>query len=273
MKKWFVALTTVFIMGLIAACGTSTTSDNLTIEDIFTNAQESGEDLNSASFTLDFTQKMDIPGEGTMGTNMKSEGEVVVDPMATHQTLQMDMDLGFLNESIELEIYVTDQGTFIYEKESDQWMSDDSGFIDVDDILDQQTQPDLSEQLSDLEALVDQFELDETDDAYLLRLSIDGNDEFNDLINEAIEDALPNDMLSELGVSNADELYTINSIEYEFAIEKDTFLIKEFVLDMDMEINIEGVTVALIQTMNMSLDNINEIDSIEIPQEVIDSAI
>jgi hypothetical protein len=67
-------------------------------------------------------------------------------------------------------------------------------------------------------------------------------------------------------------MMSINQLDYELHIDKETFYQSKIVMMMDMEMDIEGEKVTSNQNMNSLISNFDEVGDITIPKEVLDTA-
>ncbi len=105
----------------------------------------------------------------------------------------------------------------------------------------------------------------------ILTLDASG-DKFNEFIKETAMENLPPELAAGAG-EDAFEGLNINSVQYEILVDKETFYPNVLNMTMDMEMGVEGDTVNVIQTVNGEYTDFNNIESITVPQEVLDSAV
>jgi len=55
--------------------------------------------------------------------------------------------------------------------------------------------------------------------------------------------------------------------------DKDSYEMKTYDIDMSMTMDVEGQELTIEQDMSTEYKNINSIDSIEVPEDVVDSAV
>ena len=65
----------------------------------------------------------------------------------------------------------------------------------------------------------------------------------------------------------------VKSLEYEIFIDKKTFYTNAFNMKMDMTMEVEGEEMHIDQKVKADISKINEIDTIKIPQEILDNAV
>lgn len=265
----------------LAACGdvaeepAETTADTkeenkseLTLEEVFTKAQEVAENINSSHTKMDIAQEFSAPGtEDTIESTIQLEMDMIEEPLAMYQQMTMDMgDFG----TMKTEIYYTDQGFYMKNPEDDSWMklpSDDLG--DLQEMINSGAEGNID--YASLEKYIEDFKFEQDDNQYILKLKVSG-DGFNDLVKEELAST---GMLDELGEEAMDGLedMKLHQLEYEIFVAKDTFETTDFNLVMDMEFSVEGETMRIKQDVKAHITEMNEIEEITIPEEVIENAV
>lgn len=235
----------------------------LTLQEVLEKSTEASNNLKSFSVKMNLDQ--DITGdqeEMNMQTQSHIEMNVVTDPMAFYQ--KMTMSLG--EESFESESYFSEEGMFLFDPGSQQWMKFPQEMTDTFlQMAGKQTNP--GDELKKLEKFVDDFTFEQDSKNYILKLKASG-EKFSDFIKETAAEALPPEMAAEEIMNNM----KINAVEYKFVIDKESFYPVALDMTMDMEMTIEEQTISLNQKMNGEYSSHNNIEAITIPQDVIDSA-
>ncbi|MGG0668310.1 DUF6612 family protein [Lederbergia citrisecunda] len=284
MKKWFKGLGVgVLALGL-AACGSAAepkkdaetgekveleNKSEMTAQEVYSKAMEVSEEQKSMHAVMDIDQKISMPSqEVEMDSKIKMDMDVIVEPLAMHQNMKMDMgDLG----AMDMELYMNDSGFFMNDPESGQWIKMPKDMYD--EMMAQmggETDPTLDMKM--FNEFKDDFKFEQTDDEYILTLSASG-DKFSGLMKELMGSALPEDM--DMTEEDAELLNNmdVKSLEVVMYIDKETFYTNAFDLDMDMTMKIEEEEMHIVQKMKSVITKINEIDEIVVPQEVIDEAV
>ncbi|MBP2243040.1 hypothetical protein J2Z40_003622 [Cytobacillus eiseniae] len=242
-------------------------ASELTLEEVFNKSAEASETLKSFAVQMEMTQEMSSDQEElNMKTSSVIDMSVVTEPMAYYQ--KMKMSLGEESESFEMESYFSADGMFLYEPESSQWMKFPQEMTEAFLQMAGQQQPNPSEELKKLQQFVEDFTFEQDSSNYILKLKASG-DKFNDFIKATAAEQLPPEMALEEVLNNMN----VNAVDYEILINKETFYPSALIMNMDMDMTIEGQTISLVQSMNGQYSSYNEIDEIVIPQEVIDSAV
>ncbi|MED3549033.1 DUF6612 family protein [Cytobacillus praedii] len=240
-------------------------ASELTLEEVMNKSTEASEGLKSFSVKMDLTQDMTDQGELNVQTTSVIDMNIVTEPMAYYQKMKMSM--GEEAESFETESYFSEAGMFFYEPSTSQWMKFPQEMTDTFlQMSGQQSNP--GEELKKLQQFVEDFTFEQDSNNYILKLKASG-EKFNDFIKETAVQQLPPEMSAEDALSGM----KINAVEYEILVDKKTFYPVELNMDMDLEMTIEGQTIAMKQKMNGQYSNYNSVDAITVPQEVIDSAV
>jgi len=273
MKKSLLMLLAAILTAGLVACGDGT-SDGLSSEEVYEKSFEAMEEMESASTVIDIEQDISAVDEDfniTMG--MSLDGDIIIDTNEMHQEMSVSMGgdgLGGLAEDMTMEFYLTEDAFYVQSPENgDEWVKLDPAEIGMfDDLLDQQEEP--SDQLEMFEEYIEDLSLEEEDDSYVLKLTADAEG-FDQLIEETLGDSMADEMIgTDFDFS---EDMDIHELTYEMVIDKETFYLTDFTLDMDLTMTIDGESADMKQSMSASYENINEIDSIEVPEEIVENAI
>ena len=85
---------------------------------------------------------------------------------------------------------------------------------------------------------------------------------------------MPQEIMQALG-EEAEETFKdmdISKLNYEIFIDKKTYHLNKLNVDMDMKIKADGEEMNISQKVNAEYKNINGVDPIKVPQDVIDNA-
>ena len=284
MKKWLKGLGVgVLALGL-AACGSTAepkkdaetgkeveleNKSEMTAQEVYSKAMEVSAEQKSMHAVMDIDQKISMPSqELEMDSKIKMDMDVIVEPLAMHQKMNMDMgDLG----AMDMELYMNESGFFMNDPESGQWIKMPKDMYD--EMMAQmggETDPTLDMEM--FNEFKDDFKFEQTDDEYILTLSASG-DKFSGLMKELMGSSLPADM--EMTEEDADLLNNmdVKSLKVVMYIDKETYYTNAFDLDMDMTMKVEEEEMHIVQKMKSVISKINEIDEIVVPQEIVDEAV
>ena len=135
MKKWIKGLGVgVLALGL-AACGSAAepkedaetgkkveleNKSELTAQEVYSKAMEVSEEQKSMHAVMDIDQTISMPSqEVEMDSKIKMDMDIIVEPLAMHQNMTMDMgEMG----AMDMELYMTESGFYMNEPESGQWI-------------------------------------------------------------------------------------------------------------------------------------------------------
>ncbi|WP_249869989.1 DUF6612 family protein [Oceanobacillus saliphilus] len=264
MRKWMLSFVFVLTVSL-AAC------NNDDMEDVFTKAMEVSEGMESAEVVMDISQLLSS-GE-SMNLEMQSEmkAEMIVDPIAMYQSGTMHMEMDGFPMDMETEMYMTEEGLFTYDSMSQSWIRlDNEMYADLANL----EQQDPSAQLELLEPFMDDVEFEETADGYIFRFAGEG-ESLNQFSEKVLAEYMDTEMFADFGADITEilESMTVNKLNYEMVIDKQTYETKTFTMDLDMTVAAEGEELSISQQVNAEYTGINTVDSIEVPQEVLDNAV
>lgn len=262
MRKWLLVALSACVLLVTAACGAG--DDGQKAQEVFEKSIQAMEGVNS--FNMDMNMKQEIPfGEEVIKTDTKMSGDVVIEPMTMHQ--KMNMSAGD-EESMEMEMYITEDSIYVWEAMSETWMKmPEELFGEMMALEDMQTNP--TDELEKLKEYVDEFTYKEEGNNYILSLSASG-DKFKELIKDTLAEFAGDDDAS---LNEMMDMVEINKINYELKIDKKTYYQNELNMNMDLTITIDGESTTIKQNVHAVFSNFNGIDEIVVPQEVIDSAI
>ena len=265
---------------LVAACGdtatvkenTTSTSD-LTLEEVFEKTLERQQELKSTKADMSISQDMEMTmGEEsfTMSTVSDMTMETVVKPMqlyAEGTTAMVDNESGE-EMKMPIKMYMTEEdGFYLYEESMGGWFKMPGE--NYEEILNQAgMQNDSTEQLKQLKQFISDFTFEQTDQEFTLTLNAQG-DKFMSFLLEQMNGSLGEESED---ITTALEGTNVENAKYVLTIDKETFDLTNMVLDIVMTMEVEGITTKVDQSSTINYYDFNSIESIVIPQEVIDTA-
>ncbi|MGM9922061.1 MAG: DUF6612 family protein [Bhargavaea sp.] len=284
MKKLLMAMAAGTLTLGLAACNETAEptegtpkekQSDLTAEEVYEKALTASQEMKSAEAKVEMDQKISIPSqEVEMNTVTDMDMEMTLDPLAMHQKGTMSMSAAGGEEmSMDLDVYMTEDGTmYMRDPQGEQWIKMTGAVPGLDQLT--QQQPDPSEQLEQLQEYAKDMKFEQNENEYILKLTADG-EKFNELIKQTLHEQLPPEMLEQMGEEEqkALENMEINDLQYEMFVDKETFNMTAMNMVMAMTIEEQGETLNIDIDSNTAYSNINGIEKIEIPQEVIDSAV
>lgn len=243
---------------------------DLTVEEVFKKAQEASDSIDSMQIDMMMKQNMKSDAIGIdMDTDIKVMMEMVHEPMSLHQVMEVGISEGEM-ESLETELYMIDEGLYMKEPMTDNWINlPPEMFGEVSASMGVRKDPSVN--LATLEGFIADFKFEQNDEQYILNLSGSG-DKFKDLMLEELEST---GITAGMGKDETEVLenMVIHQLDYELFIDKNTFQTTAFNLSMDLEIGEEGEQIRIAQNIEANLSRINEIEKIEVPTEVTESAV
>ncbi|MFS0577409.1 DUF6612 family protein [Sporosarcina sp. 179-K 3D1 HS] len=295
MKNWLKGLAIVMLALALSACNSTATpktetpadsepntneetdtkneevdqQSDLTAMEVYQKAMEASEDMKSMHAKMDIQQKIEVPSEDMkMDSKIKMDLDMIIEPVAMYQKMNMDMGE---QGSMDTEIYMTEDGFFMFDPESEQWLKFPQEMSD-DMMAQMGGGADPTPDMEMFKEFADDFQFEQTDDEFILTLTAEG-EKFNSLMKQAIADNMPAGM--EMGEEEAEMMENMNvkSLKFEIFIDKETFQTNAFNMDMDMTMAVEGQEMHIIQKMKSIISKINEIEEIEVPQDVLDNAV
>ena len=282
MKKYYMRAILGLAVFSLAACGNSATpidgttaKSNLALEQVFTNAMERQESLKSvkANMTMEQGIAMTMEGEEVLMTSSTNiEMSMTAKPMSLFADGTMSMTMGGEEESFNmpLKMYLTEaDGFYMNDMMSDGWVKlPDEMYEDL--LAQVGANADAQEQLLQLKPFLEDFKFEQTDEEYILTLNANG-EKFNEMIFEQVKGTL-GQQLEEEDQSVFDGI-KIEDAKYIITINKETFDMTKMVMDFVMTMDVDGVLSEVNTSSTMTYSNFNTIDTITIPQEVLNNAI
>ncbi len=257
MKKFILPVCSLaFLILFTVACSAEEKAE---LEDIYQETLAASEELKNFEMEADVDQEIAGGGMEMPSISTTINAEIQLEPLAFHQTMDV--------MGQEVEMYYTEEGMFFKDPQQGQWMKGPKELADQLNTAAVQQQQNPSDQLKQLEAYADDFNMEEKDNRYILSLSASGEG-FDQLLKEQMNNLPEGEVTEEL----LDTL-KINKLDYTIAVNKDTYYPESMTVDMDIDIEENGETTNISQKMESTYRNFNELDSIEVPQEVTDTAI
>lgn len=216
---------------------------------------------------------MTIEGEEvhmTSSTNM--DMSMTVKPMALIADGTMSMTMADEEETLEmpLKMYLTEEDGFYMNNVMDEGWLKLSNDMYKDMLAQAGANADASEQLKQLEPFINDITFEQTDAAYVLTLNAIG-EEFHEMVLEQVMGTMKQ-QLGEDGQSLYEGIQ-FEDAKYIITIDKETFDITKMNLDFVLTMDIEGVTSKVNTASTIIYSDFNEVDTITIPQDVIDTAV
>ena len=173
-------------------------------------------------------------------------------------------DMGMLGMDFEVyanedEAYMSMDGQWVKQNLEDLGMT---GFEQINE-----------EELEKLKKFEEHFEMEEEKDQYILTLSGD-NEEYIELVEDYMFSSMGDDLAGDDEIlATLMESLKINKFELVIYVDKETFHQTKETFNIELEIEESGMTMAMKMDGEVTLSNINKVDPIEIPAEVIENAV
>lgn len=278
MKKWTLTIAAGALAFALSACGQTAepkedpltgekeeivVKSKLTVAEVLEKANAVTEAQQSMHSEMDLEQTMQM-GEETYDISSTIDMDMILEPLAMRQTMNMKMD----GEEMAIELFMTEDGFFVKDPESGKWMKFPSEMYEeiTGQVAEAQS---TAVDFSIYEQFAEDFTFEQTNDTYVLSLKGKG-EKFSALMKDIMQQNMPAGM--EENELDAVSQIEVESLAIEFTIDKKTFFMKDFDMDIVMTMNDEGQSVKIIQNMKGTMSKINEIDEIKVPKEVIDNA-
>lgn len=280
MKKLVFSFVSILLLFSLAACGQQTADpvdsktkkkESLTLAQVFAKTTEASKDLKSVHSEMEIDQNMNIPGQdSTMDTHSNLSVDIVLNPMAMHQKMKMDIkggDASVQDQGMDVEAYLAKEGFFLYDPTTKQWMKMPEELSkQILQMPEQQANP--AEQLKQLQKFTDDFSFKQNDTQFILNLKASG-EKFDQFLKENAKKLMPDALKQSADAFNNIKFKNVN---YEIFIDKKTFNITALNMKQEMEMAMEGQKLTLKQEMKGTYSNYNQLSEIKVPQEVIDNA-
>ncbi|WP_053218820.1 DUF6612 family protein [Virgibacillus senegalensis] len=244
-----------FLMLLMAACSAD---EKTQLEDIYQQTLTASEELKNFEMEAEVNQQVEGGEVNIPPISTTLHSKIQLEPLAFFQTMDV-MDQ-------EVEMYYTEKGIYFKDPQQGQWIKGPKELVDqLNTVSAHQQNP--TEQLKQLEDFVNDLQVEETENSYILSLSASGEG-FNKLLEEQLNNLPEAEITDELLNS-----LNLHQLDYTITVNKKSYYPENMTVDMDLDIEENGTTINISQQMEAAYSNFNELDNIQIPQEVTDTAI
>ncbi|UAL48934.1 hypothetical protein K7887_08380 [Sutcliffiella horikoshii] len=240
--------------------------EEMTADEVLQKSTEAMAGLSSYSMEMISDQEISMAGEDTIKMVTTTTTDMSLNPMAMYQVTSIE-DADGMMEGMENESYFSEDGFFIYDSMAGQWFKMPEEFTaQLNAMSEMQTNP--AEQLEMLKDYTDEITMTEEEGHYVLNFEGSG-EQFNEMA--GMIGGMMGDDMGEM-MQEMLSMMTVNQLNYLVHIDKESFYQTKVLLNMDMEMDVDGEKVSSIQVMDSTLTNFDEVGEITVPQEVIDSA-
>lgn len=266
----------------LGACSTTASPEadvknksDLTLEEVFKNTVQADSELSSVHMDMEINQVThdETNKKESMNMNTTSSTDLVMDPMTMYQTstvlMKLDESEGNEIPVAQVEMYLTEEEIYLKDDMQNQWTILPNEMADLmkDSALQESSLPE--NQLKQFQPYLDQFTFKQDDETFILQRSLKG-DQADEILKEGME--MMNEEL-QASFNGMMEDISISDMELKMWIDKESFNTVKMELQQSIEMNQNGETVTMEQTMQSEFSKFNEFGSIEVPAEVTESAI
>lgn len=276
MKKSILFTTAALTLTLTACTETAEPADgskdalSMTLEEVYSKALEKNNEIESVKSSAVLNQSVTMGTEATINTVSEIDMSMINSPLTVHQVNKTTMSGEEAEEqSVTVESYMTEEGFFMQDPTAGGWVKLPSEMSDqLLQMNESQSNP--ASELENLEAYIEDFTFEQNDDSFILTLNASG-EKFSDMLIEQTGELMP-----DLGLGVPGEALfqntTFEDVLYVITIDKESFLIESLDLDMTMNMKFAEESMMMEQKLESEYSEYNEVENIEVPQDVIDSA-
>ncbi|WP_090396114.1 DUF6612 family protein [Natribacillus halophilus] len=224
-------------------------------------------DIDSFAVDMNTAQEVNVNDE-SFTTETEANTEVTLEPFAYYEEAAVVDDEG--TETMNTEVYFTDDGFYTYEAFLDEWMIlPEEVEADIRTLHTHQRNPERQLELLMAQVDVDNMSAEDHGDHYAVTVS--GDEEGLLEVAAMMIDNLDGGM--GMVVEDIMSLVDVNEINYEILIDKETHYFQEFNAQIDMDVTVEeGQSAASQQVITTTYDAFNDIDEITIPENIRENA-
>ncbi|WP_101843221.1 DUF6612 family protein [Halobacillus sp. Marseille-P3879] len=234
-------------------------------KDVFEKSAAASEELESFSMDMEMTQNMDVNSSNSeeavpegVPLKTKMDSDMQMDPVAFYQTIE------FMGQSMEQ--YYTEEGMYMSMPGEDGWFKAPEDLVDqLNQISSEEQSP--GNQLENLEGYVDEINLGEDDNSYILSFSSEGEN-VQSLIEDSLEETFPDGTMPE----DAMEDLTVEKVDYSFEVDKESYYPRKLDAELDFTIEMDGEKTSINQVISGNYSNFNKVEDIQIPDDVKENA-
>lgn len=271
------ALIVVCLMGM-TACGQKPTKQasspnagetagkaQKSAADIFAKSMEASAKLESFSVSMNTKQSFDQAGNKT-DIQSKIDMDVIMKPQ---MSFKQSVTMNSAGKDVKIEEYLTKDGLYMKDLSSGQWMKIPKEQMDTIMSSISKKQLDPSKQFEKLKQFANDFTLTENSDEYTIKLTANG-DKFKEFLKNELKSAMgDNPGMEQLLQSTS--AAKITALDYTFVIDKKTQLMKSLNMNLELEMDVQGQKISMVQHLEGSYANYNGVKPFELPKEALDA--
>ncbi|GAA3406297.1 DUF6612 family protein [Paenibacillus hodogayensis] len=233
--------------------------------DVFAKTLEASAKLESYAVSMNSKQNIDQNGT-KMDIVSKIDMDIVMKPQMSFKQV---MSMNSAGQDMKMESYFTKDGFVMKDPTSGQWMKLPKEQMDL--VLSQMSEEQLdpAKQMEKLKQFANDFTMTESGGDYKVTLLANG-DKFNDFIKSELKGLGDQ---GALGGAVGDSMagMKVTKMEYTFTVDKKTYNPKAILMNMDLEMDVQGQKVRMSQQMDGTYSNYNGIKEIVVPKEAMEA--
>ncbi|MDQ0216551.1 hypothetical protein J2S13_003013 [Oikeobacillus pervagus] len=273
MRKFLHIMPVISLLFLMTACSQITSKTpkaeekNMTASFIFNRSIEKLKNINSFHSEMKLTQKADTNPTVSKETISTSSMDVNIEPFAVFQDMKRTETVGEQSSTFSSKVYWTKAGLFYFDQNQSKW------FKVQKEIADQfisipENQKNLSLQLEQLKAHVDDMKVTENDTHYTLSLTSE-KQSLDPFLKDFLTSTFPtgpkkidNEML---------KLFSFEDVVLDIQFDKQSFLPTKIFISLN--IIHKGAKAKIYQEIESTYSEFNKVLSIEVPDNILNHAI
>ncbi|MFS0786075.1 DUF6612 family protein [Shouchella sp. 1P09AA] len=246
-------------------------NEPLSVEEVLQQTEDAMNDVDS--FRTEMGMTYDVEADGEEGNESMQFGlntmiDAIADPLAFE--MSTTISASELGVDIGMDQYFVDGNFYMQSPLGGDWLR-----MDISDEMEmeEELQVDEQEQLQMLRDMMDQIEMTEEDNTYVI--SMEGNNgDAQELIYWYMDMGGQNEMaLPQEDFEMMMENMEIENMSYRLVIDEETFHQQSVTMNVDMMMEEDGESMNFTMDIDGTYSMYNEIDSIDIPDDVIENSV
>lgn len=234
--------------------------------DVFAKTMEASAKLES--FTVAMNSKQTMEQAGTkMDIQSKIDMDFIMKPQISFKQV---MTVNMSGQDVKMDMYFTKDGFFMKDSSTGQWTKLPKEQMDQMMGMISNEQLDPSKQMEKLKQFANDFTVSESGGDYVVKLSATG-EKFNSFIKNEIKDSMGDNPQMGAMLEQSMSAMSIKTVEYTYTVDKKTYNPKSMKVSMDLDMDIQGQKMRMIQDMEGTYSNYNSIKEITVPKEALEA--
>ncbi|MDQ0220272.1 hypothetical protein ELQ35_02875 [Peribacillus cavernae] len=248
-----------------AAAESGDKEKSLTLEQVYEKTIEASNKLESLSLASELNQSITLKDQPEpLAIKSDIQMDVVKKPLSLYQKMKMTVEG---QPPQETESYLTDDGFFQFDPVSKKWIKLPENMT-TELLKIQNKQADPLAELKKMQEFIKDITFEMDDSHYILTLHASG-DKFQAFLQEELQNNLSPELAENLQLSDG---MNIKSLSYVYYIDKETYNPTKMINEMEIVTKQANEDIAINQKANSTFSNFNAIKSIEVPEQVLQSA-